>query len=481
MLESRHYVLRQILVFVDLLLGLAAFFIAHWLRQTIVAPWLLPEQIVYVDGWVGYSWLLVFVPLLTVMFLTLNGHYDTRRIRSRFAASRIILLSVAEAAVAAFLMSVFFREEGRVSRAQTLLIPLVLYGLLEIRASISRRILLQRRRAGGDRLRMLLVGSGSQLAEIIALLKRYPLWGFELLGVVSDSNLLRAGDSLEGIPVLGPLDEALEILRGQQVDEVLVAPTQASLQDIAPLMGRCEEMGIRAHLSLSSFEHTIARPTIDMFHHFAVATYSPVREMGPLLMVKYVFDRVASAALLILLSPLIVFIMIAIRLTSTQGEPIFFGQRRCGLNGKLFTCWKFRSMRVNAELERERLEALNEADGPVFKIRNDPRVTPLGRFLRKYSLDELPQLWNVLVGDMSLVGPRPPLPEEVEQYDPWQRRRLSMRPGITCLWQVSGRSDLPFETWMKLDLQYIDNWSLWLDFKILLKTLYVVVTARGAA
>ena len=465
----------------DLLLAVAAFFVAHYLRQTVIAPWLLPERMAYVDTWRGYGWLLLFIPVLTVLALNFNGYYDTRRLLRRSQISRLIALSVIEAATVAFVMSVFFREDGRVSRAQTLLIPIILYLLLEIRTSLSNAVLIRRRKAGKDQLAMLLIGSGGQLREIIHFLQRHPLWRFRLVGIVSDSPKLVTHSIFAGVPVLGQLDEALPILRQHQVDEVLVAPNEASLQAIAPLMSGCEEMGIRTHLSLNSFEHTIARPTIDMFHHFAVASYSPVREMGPLLLVKFLIDRLGAAALLLLLSPVFLTIILAIRLTSKRGDPIFFGQRRCGLNGKIFTCWKFRSMIVDAEKARTELEALNEVDGPVFKIKKDPRITRIGRILRKYSLDELPQLWNVLVGDMSLVGPRPPLPSEVEKYDPWQRRRLSMRPGITCLWQVSGRSNLPFETWMKLDLQYIDNWSLWLDLKILFRTVYVVVTARGAA
>ena len=164
----------------------------------------------------------------------------------------------------------------------------------------------------------------------------------------------------------------------------------------------------------------------------------------------------------------------------TLPGPVLFNQVRMGLNGRKFNMYKFRSMHQDAENRLGALKSSNEMSGPVFKIANDPRVTPVGRFIRKFSIDELPQLFNVLKGDMSLVGPRPPIYKEVLEYQRWQRRRLSMRPGITCIWQVSGRNDIGFEEWMKLDLEYIDNWSFWLDLKLLFKTIPAVLIGKGA-
>jgi exopolysaccharide biosynthesis polyprenyl glycosylphosphotransferase len=197
------------------------------------------------------------------------------------------------------------------------------------------------------------------------------------------------------------------------------------------------------------------------------------------LILKRAMDIAVSLVALIAALPLFILpAMILIKWTSPG--PVVFRQKRVGRNGRLFTLYKLRTMHVDAEKMKDSLQAQNEVDGPAFKIRNDPRVTPVGAVLRKLSIDELPQLWNVLRGDMSLVGPRPPLPAEVERYERWQRRRLSMRPGITCIWQVSGRSDVAFHRWMEMDLEYIDNWSLGLDLKILLQTIPSVFTARGA-
>ena len=194
--------------------------------------------------------------------------------------------------------------------------------------------------------------------------------------------------------------------------------------------------------------------------------------------IKRFIDLVGSSLGLVVLAPFFAVIAVMIKLTSKG--PVFFTQTRLGKNGKPFVVYKFRTMKVGAEFEKEKLQHLNEARGPLFKIREDPRLTKIGGFLRRSSIDELPQLFNVLLGQMSLVGPRPPLPHEFEKYELWQRKRLQATPGITGLWQVRGRSLLPFEEMVKLDIYYLENWSLWLDIKILLKTVWAVVTGRGA-
>ncbi len=188
---------------------------------------------------------------------------------------------------------------------------------------------------------------------------------------------------------------------------------------------------------------------------------------------------VLSVILLVIFSPLILVTVAAIKATSKG--PVLFSQIRSGMNGRRFKLYKFRTMIVGAEMKKRELEKMNEMDGPVFKMKFDPRITPVGRILRKFSIDEIPQLINVLKGDMSIVGPRPPLPVEVELYKMWQRRRLSLKPGLTCTWQVSGRNNIQFDRWMEMDLEYIDKWSLWLDMKILVKTVFVVMFGYGAS
>jgi exopolysaccharide biosynthesis polyprenyl glycosylphosphotransferase len=241
----------------------------------------------------------------------------------------------------------------------------------------------------------------------------------------------------------------------------------------------CEEQGVKTRILLDFFPHFRSEITLDRLEHLPLLTFSNAPENEYLLFLKRAFDVVFSGLLLILASPLMLVIVLAVKLSSPG--PAIYRQLRCGLNGRKFWLWKFRSMYQDAEQHIQLLAHLNESDGPVFKIQRDPRVTRIGRFLRRTSLDELPQLFNILKGEMSFVGPRPPLPEEVARYERWQRRRLRMKPGLTCLWALEGRSELSFARWMKLDMDYIDHWSLSLDLKILLRTIPRVLTGRGAS
>jgi exopolysaccharide biosynthesis polyprenyl glycosylphosphotransferase len=246
------------------------------------------------------------------------------------------------------------------------------------------------------------------------------------------------------------------------------------IQDIIRL---CEIEGVEVWLLGSFFKTSVARARVDEFQDLPMLTFSTTPSASWALFTKRLLDLAGSFVLLALTSPIILAAALAIKWTSPG--TIIFRQERCTLYGRTFTMYKFRTMVDEAEQLRTELEARNEQAGPVFKIREDPRITPVGRFIRRYSIDELPQLINVLKGDMSLVGPRPPIPSEVAKYESWQRRRLSMRSGITCIWQTMGRNEVTFEDWMKLDLEYIDRWSLLLDAQILLRTPAVVLRGTG--
>jgi len=484
MIREYNYVLRQISVWLDVTLGVVAFSLAFLFKR--YGPWYYidPDLFKLETTLAATLPVLLLVPAVTVLALAHNGYYGSHRIYSFGTIVGWIALSCLESLLVSYaVISIggrLFNREYDPSRGAIVLTAVFLFVLLVVKTYVIDRVLRALRRRGYNFRTMLLVGSGESLREFIRLLRSHPLWGFRIYGIVSDRAQEHMADRVENVPVVGALDQLFDVLKSHAIDEVVFLPSQTPLEQLAPYLEGCEEMGVRATLSLNFHQPVIATPSFERVEDVPLVSYSPTKEMNWALILKYALDRVEAAILLILASPIMLAAVLAIRLTSRKGDPIFYGQTRVGLNGRLFTLWKFRSMRVGADQEIENLRALNELDGPVFKMRNDPRVTPVGRFLRRWSIDELPQLCNVLRGDMSLVGPRPPIPSEVVQYDRWQRRRLSMKPGITCLWQVMGRNKLSFETWMKLDLQYIDNWSLLLDFKILLKTILVVLTGEGA-
>jgi exopolysaccharide biosynthesis polyprenyl glycosylphosphotransferase len=283
------------------------------------------------------------------------------------------------------------------------------------------------------------------------------------------------------IPHLGRLDVLPQVLVQSPIDEVYVTlPIKSFYDEIDHVLGVCEEAGVPVSLSTDLFERGKARlcflegPGTPGRLNYSCAQRTPLDRF-----LKRGLDIAGSLLALTILAIPMLIIAALIKLTSKG--PVFFAQERAGLNHRPFRMLKFRTMVVNAEELKDKLLAQNEMSGPVFKMKNDPRVTTVGRFLRKVSLDELPQFINVLRGEMSLVGPRPPILKEVKQYDWWQRRRLSTRPGITCFWQISGRNDVDFVEWMRLDLRYIDNWSIGLDLKILLLTIPAVLKGRGAS
>ena len=275
-------------------------------------------------------------------------------------------------------------------------------------------------------------------------------------------------------------ERLVQLLHDHSANGVILSAKHTYFEQVETVIKACELEGIDAWLVADFFHTQISRTTFDDFHGRPVMVFSSIPETSWQSLLKMLFDLVGAFLLLVLVSVPMLLVAIIIKLTSPG--PVFFRQLRCGLNGAPFTIYKFRTMTTNAEQRKHELEAMNEMRGPVFKVTNDPRITPFGKFLRRHSVDELPQLFNVLRGEMSLVGPRPLPVDEVRRFnDLAHRRRLSVRPGLTCLWQVSGRNKIvDFGDWVRLDLEYIDNWSLWLDFKILLRTIPAVLAGTGA-
>jgi len=328
----------------------------------------------------------------------------------------------------------------------------------------------------------LLVGDGPEVIEIARAIEAHETLGMRLVGFVrtgSASPSLLDSSPLRGSYSVFDLSQLQELLSKHVIDEVIFAVSKDDLERLGESFLTCEVEGVKTRVLLTFFPHRISKVYLERLGEKPLLTFAATPQNEYLLLLKRALDFLMAATLLVLLSPLMALLALLIRLTS-QG-PVLYRQTRCGLGGRRFTLYKFRSMRPDADLRREELETMNEVDGPVFKITRDPRCTPIGRLMRKFSLDELPQLLNIVKGDMAFVGPRPPLPEEVQRYERWQRRRLRMPPGLTCLWALEGRSRLSFRRWMELDLDYIDHWSLALDWKILFKTVPIVLLGRGAS
>ena len=324
-------------------------------------------------------------------------------------------------------------------------------------------------------------GTGSEAADFLRTVDRNLRWNFRVIGVIYDRRTNpRLPEQWHGYPVLGDTSQVLKVIDRNSVDDVIIMSSKICESELRNLIRICEEVGVSAKLLCNYFNVTIAEPHLEKFDKFRMLSFRCTPPENLQFFVKELFDRISAFLLLIILGPVVMLpIAIAIRLSSGNSEAVLFRQRRVGRRGRVFCLYKFRTMVSESGSLTSGLAEHNEMDGPVFKIKEDPRTTRLGRFLRRHSLDELPQLFNVIRGEMSLVGPRPPLPEEVELYHRWQRRKLSIKPGLTCIWQVNGRNRIGFERWMRMDLQYIDNWSLWLDLRLLAKTVWVVIRGQG--
>jgi exopolysaccharide biosynthesis polyprenyl glycosylphosphotransferase len=330
------------------------------------------------------------------------------------------------------------------------------------------------REHGGSARFMLVVGTGAGAVRFADRVERHRELGLRVVGHLAEGadHLARVG----GRPVLGGIDDIEDVINGRIVDEVAIALPASSLAMVEPITRLCEEIGKVVRMPLDEVVFTLPGGRIEDFDGIRVMSlvYGPDRALG--LFVKRLFDIVAAGVGLVLLSPL--FLAVGLWIRAVDGPPILFRQIRVGTHGREFRVVKFRTMVPDAEARLADLAARNEIKGHAFKVTDDPRLSKTGAALRASSIDELPQLWNVLRGEMSLVGPRPPLPSEVAGYDLWHRRRLSMKPGITGLWQVEARREEDFDRWVELDLAYIDRWSIWLDLKIMLRTIPAMLQGR---
>jgi exopolysaccharide biosynthesis polyprenyl glycosylphosphotransferase len=348
---------------------------------------------------------------------------------------------------------------------------------------LLRLLLVGARRSGYNYRYLLMIGAGERALRTATKISGMPELGYKVVGFVAEN--IEATEEWkssehERWKLLGRLPKLRDILIAERVDEIFVClPIDARFSDITMIVQHARDLGIVVRLMPDIGDGTLLRNMrVEEFENEYVVTLFREQLLMQLL-VKRMIDASVSLAVLIALLPVMAVVAILIKLTSLG--PVLFCQNRVGMNQRQFKLYKFRSMVVDAEKHKPGLQHLNERDGPVFKIDNDPRTTSVGKFLRRTSIDELPQLFNVLSGEMSLVGPRPPLPEEVERYEWMFRKRLSVKPGITCIWQVSGRNKISFDRWMEMDHEYVENWSLWLDLKIIIITIPAVLFSRGAS
>ena len=469
MYDDRSVELDRVVFLLDLFLSTVTFIVSFWGRKLFLS-----------EGNIDFYSHILLLPLLLALltgFLSYFGAYSSPRYTSvvsyAWSIFRALVLSIG-----VLLVLLFFFEIQYVSRFVILLFSVGEFlALLGIRIAI-KNYFTRSIESGKHSLRILIIGTGERAKEVARELRKQADWGVRIVGHL-DPDPDRVGQLIDNVPVMGTIGDISKCLKKHVIDEVIIAIPRSFLEDAEPIAYACEEEGIKLRFMADVFSLQVARISLALVGNIPLLTMEPVAQDRNKLFVKRLFDLVITVLAMPVVLPVIGLTAIAVKLDSPG--PVFFIQQRVGLRKHLFPMYKFRSMFEDAEERLKEIEHLNEAEGPIFKMTNDPRVTRVGKFIRKTSIDELPQLFNVLLGDMSLVGPRPMSIRDVDLFDKGiQRKRFSVKPGITCIWQISGRSNLPFDEWLKLDLEYIENWSLWLDIHILFKTIPAVFLSKGA-
>jgi exopolysaccharide biosynthesis polyprenyl glycosylphosphotransferase len=466
----------------DLLLMMAAFVISTLPLFHRVGRFSLAE---FFEMRVKLGNLVLFMAFLLAWHILFSvfGLYASKRMSRRWEEARDIAaattLGTCMIAASALLFRIWV-----VNRVFLLLFWVMTTGLVILSRTVIRASLAYARKHGRNTRNLLVIGTNARALTLVQKIQSKPELGYRILGFADEEWSGSEEFRKQGHSLVADLEELPTYVRRNVVDEVVLALPIRSYHTVASVIASaCEQQGIIVRFMPNIFDLKEAKHRTDeLGHDEGLVSHDNTIADAWGLAVKRLIDVVVSSAAIVVLSPVMVLTALLVKLTAPG--PIFFVQKRLGRNKRMFEIFKFRTMVVDAEKRLKDLEHQNEADGAVFKIKNDPRITPVGRFLRKTSIDELPQLFNVLKGDMSLVGPRPLQVRDYELFETfcqdWQRRRFSVRPGITCLWQIKGRSSIPFEKWMELDLQYIRNWSLWLDLEILAKTLPAVLKGSGA-
>ena len=462
MLRRQRQIRAQVQQWMDAGLFALAFWLAHTVRA--LAPGYSPDlqEIQPLDQ---YHWLYLLIVPGTMLLLKGLGFYNRPLLFSRRETAWVLTHAVLIAMLA--VVSALFLRKQELARAVIFLFGGFAFLLVMGKEELQRRWLLSKLGQEQLKRRLVLIGPPADTAQIERELEAKASGAIEVLARLD----LHETSS----------EKFIGLLHDRAANGVILSARHTYFEQVEKVIEMCELEGVEVWLLADFFKTRISQTSVDDFLGRPTVVFRSAPEASWQGVAKQVLDFVGALALLVVLTPVVLLpVAVAVRLTSRG--PVLFRQQRSGLNGRPFTMLKFRTMVTDAEQLQAELASFNEMDGPVFKVSNDPRVTPLGRWLRKWSIDELPQLWNVLRFEMSLVGPRPLPVDEIRRInEPAHRRRLSVKPGLTCLWQISGRNDVSsFKEWVRLDLEYIDNWSLWLDLKILLKTIPVVLTGAGA-
>ncbi len=462
MLQRERKIRRQAHQVVDACLFALSFWLAYELRASSYMIELL--RLDAVKPFDTYAVLYVILIPVAPLILEAQGFYRRPLLGSRRTTAWMLFKACLVISLGLVLALFVFRL--LIARWVVIWFGCIGFMLVYAKEEIFRRVAQNKTARDPYRRRFILVGSGEETDRIRTELKAKLEEDVEISGELDLSET--------------PVQRLVELLHEHSVSGVILSARHAYFEQVEAAVRACELEGVEAWLVADFFRTQISRTSFDDFYGWPVLVFKSTPEASWQGVLKKLLDFIASVIALIVLSPL--FLLFAILIKATSKGPVFFHQERSGLNGQPFMMYKFRTMVSNAEQLKHELAAMNEMSGPVFKVSNDPRVTKIGKFLRKFSVDELPQLFNVLRGEMSLVGPRPLPVDEVKRFnDLAHRRRLSVKPGLTCLWQISGRNDVKdFRDWVQLDLEYIDNWSFWLDLKILWWTVPIVVTGAGA-
>ena len=479
MLRERKNIIDQMHKALDIGLTIAAFVSAYFIKL-----YLLPEPfqgLLKTPNYFIVLLLIVIIWPLSFNYVKLYSSFRNQSVHQLFF--KVVKSSLLGLIVLSFVM--YLLKITDVSRIMMGIFLLMDMFLLILSKSIIYRILTKMRKKGYNFQNILIIGGRERAKEVIRSISDHSSSGYRILGCLGLFESEIGEPVRDGISYIGTVEQLERILVDHVIDQIIFALPLDLIKNIETHIRLAEKLGISVrfipdwNLHKLCYNPEIARLQIEGFLGIPTMCLSTTPSGNSELQLKNILDFFGSVILTILLFPF--FGCIALLIVLFSPGSVWFTQERCGLNGRRFKVYKFRTMVHDAEQILKQLDARNEADGPAFKIKKDPRIIPyIGTFLRKTGLDELPQLLNVIKGEMSLVGPRPPIPAEVKKYDLWQRRRLSMKPGITCLWQCSKkRNDISFKEWMSLDLNYIDSWSLKLDLKILVKTALVVFTGQG--